>query len=271
MRGRVGRSNKKAFCYLLAPPIGALPTDARRRLQAIENFSDLGSGIHIAMQDLDIRGAGNLLGSEQSGFIADLGYETYQKVLSEAVKELKNDEFKDLYAEQVQAGEVTSGDAFVDECILESDLQMYFPDTYVPTASERMLLYRELDQLERPEAVEAFRQRMTDRFGLVPEVGEELIRVVELRQLGKYFGAERAILKNHRLRLYFVNDPSSPFFQSEAFDKVIAYFSLHAAECQLEEVNSRRSMLVRGVNSVRQACDILRAMKQLKTSLQEQQ
>ncbi|MBO4906396.1 MAG: transcription-repair coupling factor [Bacteroidaceae bacterium] len=261
MRGRVGRSNKKAFCYLLAPPLGGLPPEARRRLQAIENFSDLGSGIHIAMQDLDIRGAGNLLGSEQSGFIADLGYETYQKILSEAVKELKNDEFKDLYAEQVQSGEITSGDAFVDECLLESDLPMFFADTYVPTASERMLLYRELDQLERPEAVEAFRQRMTDRFGTIPLEGEELIRVVELRQLGKYFGAERIILKNHRMRLYFVNDPSSPFFQSPAFDQVIAYYSLHAANCQLEEVNNRRSMLIRDICSVKQACDTLQQMK----------
>ena len=261
MRGRVGRSNKKAFCYLLAPPIGALPVDARRRLQAIENFSDLGSGIHIAMQDLDIRGAGNLLGSEQSGFIADLGYETYQKILSEAVKELKNDEFKELYAQQVQSGEVTSGDAFVDECLLESDLPMNFADTYVPTASERMLLYRELDGLERPEAVEAFRKRMLDRFGPIPEEGEELIRVVQLRQFGKYFGAERIILKNHRMRLYFVNDPDSPFFQSPAFDQVIAYYSLHAANCQLEEVNGRRSLLVRGINSVREACEVLDIMK----------
>ncbi len=261
MRGRVGRSNKKAFCYLLAPPLGLLPADARRRLQAIENFSDLGSGIHIAMQDLDIRGAGNLLGSEQSGFIADLGYETYQKILSEAVKELKNDEFKELYAEQVEAGEVTSGDAFVDECLLESDLPMYFAESYVPTASERMLLYRELDQLERPEAVEAFRKRMIDRFGPVPEEGEELIRVVELRRLGKYFGAERVILKNHRMRLYFVNDAESPFFQSPAFDQVISYYSLHATDCQLEEVNGRRSLLVRGINSVGEACQLLNTIK----------
>ena len=264
MRGRVGRSNKKAFCYLLAPPLGALPTESRRRLQAIENFSDLGSGIHIAMQDLDIRGAGNLLGAEQSGFIADLGYETYQKILSEAVKELKNDEFKELYAQQVASGEVTSGEAFVDDCQLESDLLMSFPDTYVPGSTERMLLYRELDGLESDDAVEAFRRRLIDRFGPIPEEGEELIRVVKLRRLGKYFGAERVMLKNGRLRLYFVRDDDSPFFQAPAFGQCITYFSLHAADCQLDEVKGRRSMLIRGIDSVKAACDVLEEIQTLK-------
>ncbi len=261
MRGRVGRSNKKAFCYLLAPPLSVLPQDARRRLQAIENFSSLGAGIHIAMQDLDIRGAGNLLGSEQSGFIADLGYETYQKVLSEAVKELKNDEFRELYAAQVESGEVSSGDAFVDECTLESDLPMSFPESFVPGSSERMLLYRELDGLQSAEAVEAFRNRLHDRFGNIPEEAEELIRVVRLRQLGKYFGTERIMLKQGRMRMYFVKDEASPFFQSQAFGQIIDYFSTHAADCQLNEVNRRRSMLVRDVASVRQAVDILEAVK----------
>lgn len=264
MRGRVGRSNKKAFCYLLAPPLAALPQESRRRLQAIENFSDLGSGIHIAMQDLDIRGAGNLLGAEQSGFIADLGYETYQKILSEAVKELKNDEFKDLYARQVAEGEVTSGEDFVDECQLESDLQMSFAETYVPGASERMLLYRELDSLETDDAVEQFRKRLIDRFGKIPEEGEELIRVVRLRRLGKYFGAERIILKQGRMRMYFVRDDDSPFFQSPAFGQCIEYYSLHAADCQLDEVKGRRSMLVRGVASVAAACNVLEEMKSAK-------
>ena len=261
MRGRVGRSNKKAFCYLLAPPLGALPTESRRRLQAIENFSDLGSGIHIAMQDLDIRGAGNLLGAEQSGFIADLGYETYQKILSEAVKELKNDEFKELYAQQVASGELTSGEAFVDECQLESDMLMSFPDSYVPGSTERMLLYRELDGLESDEAVEAFRKRLIDRFGPIPEEGEELIRVVKLRRLDKYFGAERVMLKNGRLRLYFVKDDVSPFFHSPAFGQCISYYSLHAADSQLDEVKGRRSMLIRGADSVKKACTILEEMQ----------
>ena len=266
MRGRVGRSNKKAFCYLLAPPLSALPQDARRRLQAIENFADLGSGIHIAMQDLDIRGAGNLLGAEQSGFIADLGYETYQKILSQAVKELKNDEFKQLYAQQVAAGEVTSGDDFVDECQLESDLPMSLPEDYVPGSSERMLLYRELDGLQDDDAVEAFRQRLADRFGTIPAEAEELIRVVRLRRLGKYFGTERIILKGGRMRLYFVRDDDSPFFQSPAFGQCIAYFSLHAAQCQLDDVRGRRSMLVRDVHTVADACNVLQQMKAIATT-----
>ena len=263
MRGRVGRSNKKAFCYLLAPPLGALPQESRRRLQAIENFSDLGSGIHIAMQDLDIRGAGNLLGAEQSGFIADLGYETYQKILAEAVKELKNDEFKDLYAERVASGEVTSGDAFVDECQLESDLQMSFPEAFVPGSAERILLYRELDGLESEQAIEDFRRRLTDRFGPIPETAQELIRVVRLRRLGKYFGAERIMLKNKRMRLYFVHDDDSPFFQSQAFGQCIAYATLHVADCQLQEVGGRRSMLIQGVTSVKYACQILEDMQNI--------
>jgi transcription-repair coupling factor (superfamily II helicase) len=232
-------------------------------LQAIENFSDLGSGIHIAMQDLDIRGAGNLLGAEQSGFIADLGYETYQKILAEAVKELKNDEFKDLYAERVASGEVTSGDAFVDECQLESDLQMSFPAAFVPGSAERILLYRELDGLESEQAIEDFRRRLTDRFGPIPETAQELIRVVRLRRLGKYFGAERIMLKNKRMRLYFVHDDDSPFFQSQAFGQCIAYATLHVADCQLQEVGGRRSMLIQGVTSVKSACQILEDMQNI--------
>ena len=261
MRGRVGRSNKKAFCYLLAPPLGALPQESRRRLQAIENFSDLGSGIHIAMQDLDIRGAGNLLGAEQSGFIADLGYETYQKILSEAVKELKNNEFKELYAQQVASGEVTSGEDFVEDCLLETDIPMAFPDYFVPGSTERMLLYRELDGLETDEAVEAFRRRITDRFGAIPEEAEELIRVVRLRRLGKYFAAERIMLKNQRMRLYFVKDDDSPFFQSPAFGQCIAYYSLHPADCRLDEIKGRRSMLIQNIGSVHEACALLEEIK----------
>jgi len=264
MRGRVGRSNKKAFCYLMAPPLAALPQDARRRLQAIENFSDLGSGIHIAMQDLDIRGAGNLLGAEQSGFIADLGYETYQKILSEAVKELKNEEFKDLFAQQVASGEVTSGEDFVDECQLESDVMMSFPESFVPGSTERMLLYRELDGLENDAAVEAYRRRLEDRFGPIPEQAEELIRVVQLRRLGKYFGAERIVLKMGRMRLYFLKDKDSPFFLSSAFGQCIAYSTIHVADCRFDQANGRRSLLIQGVNSVRQACEVLEEMQGMK-------
>ncbi len=263
MRGRVGRSNKKAFCYLLAPPLAVLPPEARRRLQAIENFSDLGSGIHIAMQDLDIRGAGNLLGAEQSGFIADLGYETYQKILSEAVKELKNDEFADLYAEEIQKGNDLGGENFVDECALESDLQMFFPETYVPSSSERMLLYRELDGLERDEDVEAFRRRMKDRFGEIPEEGEELIRVVTLRCLGKHLGAEKIFLKAGRMVLYFVQNDQSAYFQSRAFGQCIAYVGMNAHRSNLCEAKGRRSMVVQEVHSVKEAVEVLRLISGL--------
>lgn len=263
MRGRVGRSNKKAFCYLLAPPLAALTPEARRRLQAIENFSDLGSGIHIAMQDLDIRGAGNLLGAEQSGFIADLGYETYQKILSEAVKELKNDEFGDLYAEEIRKGNDLGGENFVDECALESDLQMSFPDDYVPSSSERMLLYRELDGLERDEDVEAFRLRMKDRFGEIPEEGEELIRVVTLRRLGKCLGAEKIFLKAGRMVLYFVQNEKSAYFESKAFGQCIAYAAMNAHRSNLREANGRRSMVIQEVRSVKEAVQILRQISEL--------
>ena len=263
MRGRVGRSNKKAFCYLLAPPLAALTPEARRRLQAIENFSDLGSGIHIAMQDLDIRGAGNLLGAEQSGFIADLGYETYQKILSEAVKELKNDEFGDLYAEEIRKGNDLGGENFVDECALESDLQMSFPDDYVPSSSERMLLYRELDGLERDEDVEAFRLRMKDRFGEIPEEGEELIRVVTLRRLGKCLGAEKIFLKAGRMVLYFVQNEKSAYFESKAFGQCIAYAAMNAHRSNLREANGRRSMVIQEVRSVKDAVGILRQISEL--------
>ncbi len=253
MRGRVGRSNKKAFCYLLAPPLSALNIDARRRLQAIENFSDLGSGIHIAMQDLDIRGAGNLLGAEQSGFIADLGYEAYQKILSQAVKELRNDEFQDLYKEEVKAGNITSGTDFVEECIIESDLPMSFSEEYVPTSSERMLLYRELDSLERDEDVDQFRQRMIDRFGPIPQEGEELIEVVKLRRYGRYFGCERITLKSGRMRMQFISNSESAFYDSDAFRKVIAFATTNAHICSVDNSKNQFKLLISEVNSVEQA------------------
>lgn len=178
---------------MLAPPLTSLTPEAKRRLQAIENFSDLGSGIHVAMQDLDIRGAGNMLGAEQSGFIADLGYETYQKILAEAVKELKEDEFADLYAEELQAAgeEKISGENFVDECQVESDLELLFPNEYIPSSSERMLLYRELDGLELDKDLLAFKARLEDRFGKVPPEGLELLRIVPLRRLAKRLGVEK--------------------------------------------------------------------------------
>ena len=264
MRGRVGRSNKKAFCYLLAPPLSSLTPEAKRRLQAIENFSDLGSGIHIAMQDLDIRGAGNMLGAEQSGFIADLGYETYQKILSEAVTELKNDEFAELYADEIKAGEEKiSGEDFVDECTVESDLELLFPNEYIPSSSERMLLYRELDKLELDRDVEAFKERLVDRFGKIPPEGEELIRIVPLRRLAKRLGVEKAVLKGGKMILYFVSNPDSPYYQSAAFGKIIDYMAKYPRVCNLREQNGRRSMIVKDITDVDSAVRILQEMVSL--------
>ena len=264
MRGRVGRSNKKAFCYLLAPPLSSLTPEAKRRLQAIENFSDLGSGIHIAMQDLDIRGAGNMLGAEQSGFIADLGYETYQKILSEAVTELKNDEFAELYADEIKAGEEKiSGEDFVDECTVESDLELLFPNEYIPSSSERMLLYRELDKLELDRDVEAFKERLIDRFGKIPPEGEELIRIVPLRRLAKRLGVEKAVLKGGKMILYFVSNPDSPYYQSAAFGKIIDYMAKYPRVCNLREQNGRRSMIVKDITDVDSAVRILQEIVSL--------
>ncbi len=262
LRGRVGRSNRKAFCYLLAPPISNLTPEAKRRLEAIENFSELGSGIHIAMQDLDIRGAGNMLGAEQSGFIADLGYETYQKILEQAVHELKTDEFAQLYADEAKSNNKTlSGDDFVDECNIESDLEMLFPDSYVPSSSERMLLYRELDGLSTDEEVAEYRTRLEDRFGKMPHEGEELLKVVKLRHLGRKTGIERILLKNGMMTLYFVSNPDSPYYQSEAFGNVIKYLQNHARNCKIRENCAKRSMLIKNITEVEQAVEVLDEMQ----------
>ena len=258
MRGRVGRSNKKAFCYLLAPPLAALNPEARRRLEALETFSDLGSGFNLAMQDLDIRGAGNLLGSEQSGFMEDLGYETYQKILNQAVMELKNDEFQDLYEEEMDEGKQITGDDFIDDCAVESDLEMYFPDNYVPGSSERMLLYRELDNIEKDEDLDAYRKRLQDRFGPVPRQGEELMQVVALRRVGKRLGCEKIILKQGRMQMQFVSNPNSVYYQSAAFDKVLNYIGYHPRRCNLKERNGKRSMVVSDVKTVGEGVMVLR-------------
>jgi len=261
MRGRVGRSNRKAFCYLLAPPKSVLTPEARRRLEALETFSELGSGFNIAMQDLDIRGAGNLLGAEQSGFMEDLGYETYQKILSQAVTELRNDEFSDLYEESIASGEVVSGADFVDDCAVESDLEMYFPDNYVPGSSERMLLYRELDNIEDDNELTTYRQRLEDRFGPVPHEGVELMNVVALRRVGKRLGCEKLMLKQGNMTLQFVSNPMSAYYKSKAFDSVLNYIAQHPRRCDLKEVKGRRMLHVSNVSSVEEGVKILREIE----------
>ena len=264
LRGRVGRSNKKAFCYLLSPPLHSLSTEARRRLQAIENFSELGSGIHIAMQDLDIRGAGNLLGGEQSGFIADLGYETYQKILKEAVEELKNDEFYDLYKDEEQEH---SDKAWVTDCTIESDLELLFPDAYIPSSSERIAMYKELDNMDKEKEIQLFIARLRDRFGQIPHEGMELIRIVTLRRLGKELGFEKVTLKQGKLYLYFISDAKSPYYQSEPFGKVLNYMQQNPRRCQLRELKGKRSMVVANISTVEEAVHILSEMKGSTTAL----
>ena len=266
MRGRVGRSNKKAFCYLIAPAKVCLTPESRRRLEALETFSDLGSGFNLAMQDLDIRGAGNLLGSEQSGFMEDLGYETYQKILSQAVTELKNEEFNDLYQQEMDEGKQLTGDDFVDDCAVESDLETYFPDSYVPGSSERMLLYRELDHLQSEEEVAEFRKRMIDRFGPVPREADELMHVVGLRRLGKSLGCEKIMLKQGTMQLQFVSNVNSPFYRSEMFSRVLAYATTHIQDCALKEKNNKRYLRIRDMKSVEQAKNLLSFISQIKVN-----
>ena len=258
MRGRVGRSNRKAFCYLLAPPKSVLTPEARRRLEALENFSELGSGFNLAMQDLDIRGAGNLLGAEQSGFIEDLGYETYQKILNQAVTELKNEEFQDIYAEEIAQGKEISGDEFVEDCALESDLEMYFPETYVPGSAERMFLYRELDNISDDDQLDAYRKRLEDRFGKMPKEGEQLLLVVPLRRIGKKLGCEKIILKQGRMQMQFVSNPESAYYKSQAFGRALNYISSHTRRCNLKEARGHRFMIVTGITSVGDALDVLK-------------
>lgn len=264
MRGRVGRGNRKAFCYLLAPPKSALTQEARRRLEALETFSELGSGFNLSMQDLDIRGAGNLLGAEQSGFMEDLGYETYQKILNQAVTELKNDEFSDMYEDEMAEGKTFTGDDFVEDCAIESDLEMYLPDQYVPSSSERMLLYRELDNIQTDADLDAYRSRLVDRFGPVPHEGEELMQVVPLRRIGKRLGCEKIILRQGQMRMQFVSNPMSAYYRSNVFDTVLNYIGHNPRTCNLKEVADKRMMMVSGIKTVGEAVKKLREIEGFK-------
>lgn len=257
LRGRVGRSSRKAFCYLTVPPHVPLSPTSRRRLQAIENFSDLGSGIHIAMQDLDIRGAGNLLGAEQSGFIADLGYETYQKILKEAVTELRTEEFEDVAAD---AQDETD---YVADCVIESDLELLLPPDYVPQESERISLYQELDSIERELDLQAFKERLRDRFGAIPEVTAELLRIPRLRRLARRLGIEKVSLKQDVMYIYFVDETNKAYYQSPMFGKLLQYLQQNPRRCRIREKAGRRSFAISHVSTVEEAVDILQQVLQL--------
>lgn len=264
LRGRVGRSSRKAFCYLLVPPRKPLTPVARRRLQAIESFSDLGSGIHIAMQDLDIRGAGNLLGAEQSGFIADLGYETYQKILQEAVMELRTEEFSDTFNDEDRNREEET--AYVTDCTIESDMELLFPATYVPQESERVNLYRELDNMERESDVMEFRRRLEDRFGKIPRQAAELIRIVTLRRIARTLGIEKIALKVGKMYIYFVGDENKAYYQSPAFGRILTYLQENPRRCHIRDIKGKRSLLIDDVDSVEEAISILTTITSLQVS-----
>ncbi len=264
LRGRVGRSNRKAFCYLMVPAHVPLTPIARRRLQAIESFSDLGSGIHIAMQDLDIRGAGNLLGAEQSGFIADLGYETYQKILREAVMELRTEEFAGTFT--ADDGVTARGEEeFVADTVIETDLELLFPADYVPQESERIALYQRLDNIERETDLLEFRRQLEDRFGRIPRQASELLRVPTLRRLGRRLGVEKVTMHRGSLYLYFVDDSNAAFYQSAMFGRLLNYMQLNMRRARLRQKNDRRSMAVSDVPDVETAVVLLQEIIDLPT------
>jgi transcription-repair coupling factor (superfamily II helicase) len=246
MRGRVGRSNKKAFCYLLAPPSYSLTPDAQKRLQALEQFSELGSGFNIAMRDLDIRGAGDLLGAEQSGFIGDIGFDMYQKILDEALQELKEEEFKDLYKDEQKKKE------FVEDCQLDTDLEILIPEEYVSSISERLSLYKELNELDSEEEISTFEVQLIDRFGPLPESVEELMNSLRLRWLGKTIGFPRISLKNERFTAYFPPQDSE-YFQSPAFGRALEYLKQHHKRCEMKEVKGKLIFRISNISSVEQA------------------
>ncbi len=257
LRGRVGRGNKKAFCFLMAPPLSLLSDSARRRLRAIESFSELGSGIHIAMQDLDIRGAGNILGAEQSGFIADLGYETYHKVFDEAIRELKVEEFADLFDDDSSEAQA-SAERYVVETSVDSDLHLSFPQEYVPQDSERIALYRELDNMSTDEELDAFRKRMEDRFGKIPPESLELIAVPKLRRVGKQLGIEKLVIRNGVLSLHLVSDAASAYYQSASFDLLLNFVATHSKRCEIRQVGEKRIIKLKSVKSVSAATELLK-------------
>jgi transcription-repair coupling factor (superfamily II helicase) len=249
MRGRVGRSNKKAFCYLIAPPFHTLPSDSRKRLEAIAHFADLGSGFNIAMRDLDIRGAGNLLGGEQSGFISDIGFEMYQKILNEAMQELRQNEFKELFTEDGSVDDME----FVSDCILETDLELLIPDTYINNVAERLMIYQSLDNTKDAEDLVRFREGLIDRFGAIPEVVDELIKSIQLRWKAKEIGFEKLVIKGNKMIGYFVAQQDSPYYQSTHFTKVLNFIQTNPADAKMNERNNKLRLVFEKVNSISKA------------------
>jgi len=255
LRGRVGRSNKKAFCYLLAPPMSTLPPDSRKRLSTLEQYSDLGSGFQIAMRDLDIRGAGNMLGGEQSGFIAEIGFEMYQKILDEAIRELKRNEFRELYKEEIQ-----QQDDFVSDCTIDTDLEILIPDSYVESITERLSLYSRLDNCETEKDLQDFHAEMTDRFGPIPAPVEDLFTTVRCRKVAVELGFEKLFLKNETLKCFFVSNPDSPYFQSNTFTGILKFLQTGTNKGKLKQVGKNGILIVESVRSMNDLWDFLSKM-----------
>jgi transcription-repair coupling factor (superfamily II helicase) len=255
LRGRVGRSNKKAFCYLLAPPVSTLPPDSRKRLQTLEQHSELGSGFQIAMRDLDIRGAGNLLGGEQSGFMAEIGFEMYQKVLQEAIRELKRSQFRELFKEEIEEQE-----NFVKDCVIDTDLEILIPDAYVESISERLNLYTRLDNCENEEALVAFHAELQDRFGPMPASVEDLFTTVRCRKLAVEIGFEKMTLKQNTLRCYFVNNPDSPYFESSTFQQLLAFLQQYISNAQLKQTGKLFSLVIQDIKDMNALHTLLKRM-----------
>ncbi|MFN5607009.1 MAG: DEAD/DEAH box helicase, partial [Bacteroidota bacterium] len=245
LRGRVGRSNKKAFCYLLAPPLSTLPNDSRKRLQTLEQHSELGSGFQIAMRDLDIRGAGNLLGGEQSGFMAEIGFEMYQKILNEAIRELKRSDFKELFKD-----EIAKQDDFVQDCTIDTDLEILIPDDYVSSITERLSLYQRLDSCETEEELVEIHHEIADRFGPIPKPVEDLFVTVRCRKLAIELGFEKMSLKDQTLRCFFINRPDSPYFESTTFHSILSYLQTESRQAHLKQTGRLFLLVVNEVNGM---------------------
>jgi transcription-repair coupling factor (superfamily II helicase) len=256
LRGRVGRSNKKAFCYLLAPSLATLPTDSRKRLQTLEQHSDLGSGFQIAMRDLDIRGAGNMLGGEQSGFMAEIGFETYQKILDEAIRELKRTEFKELFRE-----EISKQEDFVQDCTIDTDLEILIPDEYVESITERLSLYTRLDNCEGEEELLQFNTELSDRFGPLPKQVLDLFDTVRCRKIAVSLGFEKMILKDHNLKCYFVNKPDSPYFESATFRDILEFIQKKTNKARLRQNGKFFMLLVEFISDMQQLLGFLQTME----------
>jgi len=255
MRGRVGRSNRKAMCYLLTPPASLLSSDSRKRLAALEEFSELGDGFKVAMRDLDIRGAGNLLGAEQSGFITDLGFDTYHKILDDAIQELKETDFKDLFAKELSE----KAKLIVQDCVIETDLEILIPESYVSNVSERLQLYSRLDNIKNEEQLNSFSTELKDRFGLIPVSVNELINSVRLRWLGEKLGFEKISLKNERLRAYFISN-NDQYFNSETFGYILKFVQNHPRLCKMRDSGGKALLIIENIKNVDSAIEVLNQM-----------